>query len=130
MSNVNNFITDLLDQFPERYATKLFLIMDQIPYYAADENYGRSDYPEKVDMYELIEDLAALGIIKHAVEYFMRYTTSDGIEIFFKVVTILSSGKLVAAHFNLIKDPSHALKASLETTNPILESQYYKMPAF
>lgn len=130
MSNINNFITDMLDQFPERYATKLFIIPDQVPYYGAEGSYGRSDYSEKVDRGELIEDLAALGITKHAVEYFLSYTTGDGIELVFKVLTILSERKLAGAQFHLIKSPSYALKDSLESTNPILESAYYQMPEF
>lgn len=133
MSDVNNFITDLLDQMPERYATDVYINVDQVPVYGAGSTYGkntygRSDHNSKVDRDELVEDLAALGITKHAVEYFMAYTTSSGIKLVFKVFTVLSSGKVVSGRFVLIEDPSYALQDTLEKTSPILESVYYQNP--
>lgn len=116
----------MLDQFPERYATDLYINVDLVPYFGATGNYGRSDYPIKVDRDELIEDLAALGITEHAVEYFISYTTATGEKLVFKTFTITSERKVSSCRFMLIKEPSHALRAALETTNPILESAYYK----
>lgn len=120
----------MLDQFPQRYATDLYIVIDQIPYFGATGNYSRSDHVDKVDMDELIEDLAALGVTEHAVEYFIAYTTSSGEKLYFKTFTILSSGKVVSSRFMLIQEPSDRLKLTLATTNPILESAYYELPAF
>jgi hypothetical protein len=121
MSEVNNFITDLLDEFPLRYATDVFINVDRIPMFAAGTSYGQSNHKTKVERDELIADLDALGITTDE-PYFLEYSTTDGDKLVFRVVTITAEKKVTSSRFTLVDRVTNGFKELLAKTNPVRES--------
>lgn len=121
MTGTNNFITDLLDEFPSREATDVFINVDGVPVFAAGTNYARGNQKEKVERAELVEDLSAIGILQ-AEPYFLEYITATGEDLVFRVATITVEGKVAASRFTLVDRVNTEIKDALKTVNPVRES--------
>lgn len=61
--SVNNFITDLLDRVPSLSADKLIIQADAPPIYLRNGQILQGTGWKLVDREELLEDIAALGIV-------------------------------------------------------------------
>lgn len=123
MGEVNNFITDLLDEFPLRYAEKLSLAVDRHPIYEAAGRLGMSN-AEKTDKDELREDLAALGI-KLDCQYFLKYETETGETLIFRFSPVITDEDFKGVIIKLLNNPSIDLEDALRETNPISQPDYH-----
>lgn len=117
MGEVNNFITDLLDEFPLRYAEKLSLAVGRSPIYEASGRFSMSSM-EKTDKDELQEDLAALGIQLNG-QYFLQYETATGETMVFRFSPVITDDDFKGMIIKLINNPSVELTLALQKTNPI-----------
>lgn len=136
MTGVNNFITDLLDEFPGRQASTLFINVAAVPVFASgshnvavrpafapDPSYGLSNQKTPVDRLELIEDMEALGIITDEPCFF-GYMTACNRNLVFRVVTVTADGRVMGTRITLIDRVTLELKDALEEANPLGESVF------
>lgn len=123
MGEVNNFITDLLDEFPLRYAEKLSLAVDRHPIYEANGKFGMSN-AEKTDKDELREDLAALGV-KLDDQYFLKHEAETGETLILRFSPVIVEGDLKGVIVKLI-NPSIDLQDALNVFNPISKSAFHE----
>lgn len=79
MKNVNNFITDLIDDMEDQKASDLLLEGGQVPYYYCVGRVLTKTSHEAVSAAEIIEDLAALGIsVKDGMDQNYIHTANGG----------------------------------------------------
>ena len=128
-NEVNNFITDLLDQVPRFDAVTLHLNVGRKPTLFSFENWNTSlNYDgEQLTVEEIIEDSEALGLIG-SEKYFMQYTTAKGESFVFRVITVICEGKIASKQFSVVEEPSFGLRQALSIVNPVMEAAL--MPSY
>lgn len=128
-NEVDNFITELLDQVPRFDAVTLYLNVGRKPTLFSFESWNTSlNYDgEALTLEEIIEDSEALGLIG-SEKYFMQYTTAKGESLILRVITITSEGQITSKQFSVVEEPSFGLRQALSIVNPIMEAAL--MPSY
>lgn len=126
MSDINNFITDLLDEMIAIGARSLIITPSEAPAISFDNPAvaGRvtSFLMQQVEKDELFEDLEALGLSVTAPYFFDYHSYKVNKSVFVKVIA-RQSGDFVEVAFNRMA-PSGILQWEIDKQNPLPESKF------
>lgn len=127
MSEINNFITDLLDEMVLLGHKELFLNSDQEPKYA--DEYGSyvdaHSFSELVEEEELIEDMQALGFVSNTAFYYLHLTEAN--EEIILAAAFRTDMDTAIVNFRKMEDPSPLLQGMLAKATPLPAEEYNKV---
>lgn len=124
MTEINNFITDLLEEMPYLSAKTLHISEGWFSVFLSDEKILESKIENHIDGAEILEGLAALGFTEWK-NYYYQHSFDPDHEKFFVFQPKTDENGLKTAVFIALPHPTTLLRRMLATTNPVTEEAFW-----